>query len=151
MAFRVKVSRADRYLQFARELQDNMTELVDTTAAQVAEEAIESVSNEDGGGRFYKMRGSGQPGRVSISPNPPASDTGHLRNNIHVATSGDLVDRSRVTRDVESRADYSEHLEFGTRYMDERPFMQPAADNGRIFMRRNAHRIIRRRRRRGRR
>ena len=49
-------------------------------------------------------------------------DTGHLKNSIQARPEGLLVWR------VESPADYSLYVEFGTRRMAARPFLTPAVE-----------------------
>jgi HK97 gp10 family phage protein len=53
-----------------------------------------------------------------------------LVNNIHV-----IIDPDGLGADVESRADYSEALEFGTSTMSARPFLQPALEENRSKIR----------------
>lgn len=56
--------------------------------------------------------------------NAPKTDTGRLVNSILVEERDDAVV-------VGSNVKYSEYLEFGTRYMAARPFMQPALEKSR--------------------
>tara|TARA_B100001057_G_scaffold499458_1_gene610197 strand:- start:1661 stop:2065 length:405 start_codon:yes stop_codon:yes gene_type:complete len=61
----------------------------------------------------------------------PATDTGFLQSNIVVKR-----DPDGLGGDVESRADYSAPLEFGTKNMGARPFMQPSLEENRPKIRR---------------
>tara|TARA_R110000868_G_scaffold338306_1_gene599036 strand:+ start:96 stop:506 length:411 start_codon:yes stop_codon:yes gene_type:complete len=61
---------------------------------------------------------------ASTAGNPPNSDTGYLAGNIHLVIDGDKLGCS-----VESRANYSVALEFGTSSIAARPFLQPALES----------------------
>lgn len=63
--------------------------------------------------------------RISAAGDAPAGDTGFLASNIHLILSAD-----GMRGEVQSRADYSAPLEFGTRDMAARPFLQPALEQG---------------------
>lgn len=64
------------------------------------------------------------------APNqPPATDTGFLVSNITMDIEQDS--RGSIIGRVISSAPYSQHLEFGTTNMTERPFMQPALEKNR--------------------
>ena len=117
-----RIIRNKRYKQVIQEMRRNTQRLVDETANAVRNEAIRLVSQRDS-----QVEGPSLPGQ------PPGTDSSHLRNNINISNVN-----APLTRDVESGADYSAYLEFGTRDMAARPFMQPAADEGRRFIRRNA-------------
>ena len=67
----------------------------------------------------------------------PATDTGFLQSNIVVKR-----DPDGLGGDVESRADYSAPLEFGTKNMGARPFMQPSLEQTRPKIRRRIKRLI---------
>ena len=141
---KAKIIRDQEYNRALADSRRSITEIIDRTANHIRNHAIDLVSDEEGTGRFYKKRGSGKPGRASAPDHPPASDTGHLRNQIHVVARRGRDRRNRPTRDVISRAGYSSYLEFGTENDDgsvrmaPRPFMQPSAEEGRMFMRRLA-------------
>jgi|TARA_R110000803_G_scaffold29508_4_gene67236 HK97 gp10 family phage protein len=62
---------------------------------------------------------------ISSPGDAPAGDTGFLASNIHLIISGNGLEG-----EVQSRADYSAALEFGTRDMAARPFLQPALEQG---------------------
>lgn len=72
-------------------------------------------------GRTYTFRSVAH--QASAPGEPPAVDTGNLKNSLRVL---------EVTDDFASfgtSADYAAYLEFGTRHMEARPFLRPAADN----------------------
>ena len=88
----------------------------------VQSKAISSVSMPGAG----RDRGDGT--RASAPGQPPATDSGVLRNGI---TTDLVVEQDALVGQIIAYApanggNYAIHLEFGTRYMDARPFMQPA-------------------------
>ena len=121
-----RIIRNKRYRQVIQEMRANAQRLVDETANAVRNEAVDLVSRRD-----TQVSGPSEPGQ------PPATDSSHLRNNINVSNVN-----APLTRDVESGADYSAALEYGTQHIAPRPFMQPAAEEGRRFIRRNARRTL---------
>ena len=65
--------------------------------------------------------------QASAPNEPPASDTGYLA--AHIVT---VLDMDGLGANVESQAEYSAHLEFGTKEMNgARPFMVPALEMNR--------------------
>lgn len=72
-------------------------------------------------GHVYSIRGKAH--QASAPGEPPAVDTGNLKNSLRVL---------EVTDDYASfgtSADYAAYLEFGTRNMAARPYLRPAAEN----------------------
>lgn len=103
----------------------NIRSAVRISANDVRNEAITSItSNPRSGGETTRYNPK-RTIRISKEGDPPASDTGFLASNIHLVMDGDQLGAS-----VESRAEYSSFLEFGTRKMRARPFMQPALEKG---------------------
>ena len=103
----------------------NLQRAVRISANDVRNEAIDSItSNPRSGGETTRYNPK-RTIRISKEGDPPASDTGFLASNIHLVMDGDQLGAS-----VESRAEYSSFLEFGTRKMRARPFMQPALEKG---------------------
>lgn len=98
--------------------------VVQTAGTYVRSEAIKSIATGSKSGRIYK-RGT-VIHRASAAGEAPATDTGFLVSNIAL-----VVDRERTGASVESRANYSGELEFGTRKMAARPFLQPALESAR--------------------
>ena len=64
-----------------------------------------------------------QGGTASAAGEFPATDTGFLVSNISTNV---ITDKNAVIGQVISAAPYSKHLEYGTRKMAARPFMQPS-------------------------
>jgi HK97 gp10 family phage protein len=99
-------------------------DIVATSANLVRNTAVSSIAQN--------------PNHPSKAGDPPATDTGYLQSNIYVA-----IDADRMGASVESLADYSVHLEFGTTRMEARPFMQPALESNKPKIRRMIADIIR--------
>ena len=86
--------------------------------------AKESIQRGNKSGRVYTRRGITH--QASAPGQSPATDTGFLVSNI---TTGDLKKSvASISIQVESKAPYSKFLEFGTRNMQPRPFLQPALE-----------------------
>ena len=104
---------------------DKKTEKVmESVTRKVMNDAKVSVSKK-GRGRSYPRK-SGPPHTASAPGDPPATDTGELKNNITM----DVIRRGKtVVGQIISGANYSEHLEFGTVNMEARPFLAPALKN----------------------
>lgn len=104
-------------------------------AALSLEVAVKQELSKPGSGRLYRRRS--RRGRIAVARarrrapkasefhrasapgEPPAPDTGTLRNSIHTARRG-----TRVT--VGTPVDYAPPLEFGGIHLKRRPFMRPA-------------------------
>jgi HK97 gp10 family phage protein len=103
-------------IEVAKKLQKG-ARLVEGTAKESIQRGVKS-------GRVYTRKGIQH--QASASGEPPASDTGFLVANI---TTGDLKKAvDSISIQVESKAPYSKFLEFGTRNMQPRPFLQPALE-----------------------
>lgn len=95
----------------------------------VATEAVSKVKSPPKSGRVYQKYTPRRTHQASAPGEAPASDLGTLAANISPqptkATSGGIV------KTVNSAADYSASLEFGTANIDPRPFMRPALEEKR--------------------
>ena len=89
-----------------------------------------SIQQHQSKGRTYGKH------TASVAGNPPNSDTGFLASNIFM-----VLDTDKLGGAVESRADYSGFLEFGTSKMGARPYLQPALDENRPKIRRKFARL----------
>jgi len=84
-------------------------------------EAIRSIQSGPKSGRTYEKYNPRRTHKASAPGQAPASDTGNLVSQImSVADGKDTL--------VESRAEYSKFLEFGTSKMLPRPFLFPASE-----------------------
>jgi len=87
--------------------------------------AVESIQRGSKSGKTYQLYNPRRTHTASREGEAPATDTGFLVSNIshNVKKSG----RNLVGQIVAS-APYAIHLEFGTRDMGKRPFLQPALE-----------------------
>ena len=83
-------------------------------------EAIKSIQTGSKSGVMYQMYNPRREHRASAPGEAPASDTGNLVSKIIVKQ------KTKNITNVESNADYSAFLEYGTSKMEPRPFMLPA-------------------------
>jgi len=83
-------------------------------------EAIKSIQAGAKSGIVYEKYNPRRSHRASAPGQAPASDTGNLVSKIIVKQ------KTKNITNVESNADYSAFLEYGTSKMEPRPFMLPA-------------------------
>lgn len=99
-----------------------------TAAAIVLVDLIKQILSQPGGGRVYRRGGVTH--TASLPGDPPAPDTGALRRSIGFQITGP----GRVGVGVEAGAPYWRFLEFGTRFIEPRPFLRPAVTFARAGM-----------------
>lgn len=92
----------------------------------VLNDANRSIADGDKTGRIYRRRGIEH--QASAPGEPPATDTGEL---IASGRAGAELNGDVVQGVVEYRAPYAVHLEYGTRKMAARPFLNPAIERNR--------------------
>lgn len=126
----VKVTRKPRIERVKQQYVSNAKQLVGIAAGLVRETAVTSILQGPKTGIFYS-RGTSKPHRASAAGEAPANDTSYLSQRIFIN-----MDVDGLGADVESAAEYSSFLEFGTSKMAARPFMHPAAESNRPKIRR---------------
>ena len=114
------VKRTKKYNSVNNEYNKITKQIISMAGQMVRNTAVKSIQSSSSGGRTYGNHTSSAEGQ------PPNTDTGFLASNIFA-----IYDTDKLGCDVESRADYSEYLEFGTSKMRARPFMQPALEENR--------------------
>jgi len=140
MAARTKIIRrggdykglSDDYERAARKIVEEAWVLVQGTAVQ-------SITSGAKSGINYTLYNPRRQHQASAPGEAPAADTGYLHSNIIWNVDSDSLGGS-----VESRAEYSEFLEFGTSKMAARPFLQPAAEENRPKLTKLAERLLKR-------
>lgn len=108
----VKYNNLDK---IARRLPEATDAVIRKTAFDIAAYAKDLMSGPRHG-RIYGTHQASAPGE------PPAVDTGNLKNSIGV----ELVAKAKAI--VFAAAEYASSLEFGTRRIAPRPFMRPAVE-----------------------
>ena len=103
-----------------KQLEPEFQEIVKGGAQLIRAEAIRSIQTGAKSGVMYQMYNPRREHRASAPGQPPASDTGNLVSKIIVRQ------KSQDVTSVESNANYSAFLEYGTSKMEARPFMLPA-------------------------
>lgn len=126
MSVRVKVTRVNKSSQILKKYERTVKNIVAAGAQDVRNTAVQSIQAHGSSGVTYTKYNPKRTHTASAPGSPPNSDTGYLANNIHF-----VIDSDGLGASVESRADYSEYLEFGTSKMRARPFMQPALEENR--------------------
>ena len=103
-----------------KQLEPEFQEIVKGGAQLIRGEAIKSIQTGAKSGVVYQMYNPRREHRASAPGQAPASDTGNLVSKIIVKQ------KTRNITNVESNANYSAFLEYGTSKMQPRPFMLPA-------------------------
>ena len=103
-----------------KQLEPDFQEIVKGGAQLIRGEAIKSIQTGAKSGVMYQMYNPRREHRASAPGQAPASDTGNLVSKIIVKQ------KTRNITNVESNANYSAFLEYGTSKMQPRPFMLPA-------------------------
>ena len=124
MDIKFKVSNLKKVLSQLDKLEKDMEipfqEIVKGGGQLIRGEAIKSIQTGAKSGVMYQMYNPRREHRASAPGQAPASDTGNLVSKIIVKQ------KSKNITNVESNADYSAYLEYGTSKMQPRPFMLPA-------------------------
>ena len=125
MDIKFKVSNLKKVLSQLDKLEKDMEipfqEIVKGGGQLIRAEAIKSIQTGAKSGVLYQMYNPRREHRASAPGQAPASDTGNLVSKIIVKNNKDVVR-------VQSNANYSKFLEFGTSKMLARPFMFPAKE-----------------------
>ena len=128
MQISIKVSGLEKALEVLRkaetELQEPIKDTLKGGAQLIRGEAIKLIQSGSKTGRTYKRYNPTRTHRASAPGEAPASDTGNLVSNIMVQEKGDSIE-------VQSNAEYSKFLEYGTSKMEARPFLFPAYEMSR--------------------
>lgn len=126
MKFRTSVHRDSKSSQISAAYNRKVKQIIASSGNMVRNTAVKSIQDHGSSGRAYEKYNPRRTHVASAAGNPPNTDTGYLASNIHI-----VIDNDGLGVDVESRAEYSEQLEFGTSKMAARPFMQPALEENR--------------------
>ncbi len=132
-----KIISKPRYGSVMKDYEANLKALVGRAGNLVRNTAVQSINQGSKSGVSYTKYNPRRTHTASAAGQPPATDTGFLVNNIVLD-----IDTNGLGANVESRADYSQALEFGTSKMAARPFMQPALEENKPKIRRLAKQMI---------
>ena len=124
MDIKFSVKNLKKVLKQLNRLQKDMEvpfqEIVKGGGQLIRGEAIKSIQSGGKSGVMYQKYNPRREHRASAPGQAPASDTGNLVSKIIVRQ------KSRDVTSVQSNANYSAFLEYGTSKMQPRPFMLPA-------------------------
>jgi len=132
-----KITRKPRTASVIKGYEGNLRALVGRAGNLVRNTAVTSINQGAKSGVTYQLYNPRRTHTASSAGQPPATDTGFLVNNIVLD-----IDNNGLGANVESRADYSAFLEFGTSKMAARPFMQPALEENKPKINRLAKQMV---------
>jgi len=125
MQVSIKITNLKKTLKKLEKLDEHMQkplqEVIMGGGQLIRGEAIKSIQTGAKSGIVYEKYNPRRSHRSSAPGQSPASDTGNLVNKIIVKNNGNEVR-------VQSNANYSKYLEYGTSKMLARPFMFPAKE-----------------------
>lgn len=122
----VTVTRQSKAKGVTAKYNAKLKQIIGAGGQMVMNEAKQSIQQNSGGGKTYQKYKPRRTHTASAEGQPPNTDTGFLVSNIFLQ-----IDPDGLGADVESRADYSGYLEFGTSKMEARPYLQPALEANR--------------------
>ena len=129
MDIKINVKNLDKVLsqlsRLNKELEKPFQEVVKGGGQLIRAEAVKSIQSGAKSGIVYEKYNPRRQHRASAPGQAPASDTGNLVSKIRVKQ------KNPNTTQVESGADYSAFLEYGTSKMQPRPFLFPAFEKSR--------------------
>ena len=124
MNIQIKVTNLKKVLsqlnRLGKDMEQPFQEVVKGGGQLIRGEAIKSIQSGAKSGVLYQKYNPRREHRASAPGQAPASDTGNLVSKIIVKQ------KSSDVTNVESNANYSAFLEYGTSKMEARPFMFPA-------------------------
>jgi HK97 gp10 family phage protein len=126
MSIRTKNTRIRNEDKILKQYESQLKQIIAAGGQMVMNEAKQSVQSHGSSGRTYTKYNPNRVHTASADGKTPNSDTGYLANNIYL-----VIDADKKGCEIESRAEYSEFLEFGTSKMQPRPFLQPALESKR--------------------
>lgn len=121
---------ANRFKQISERLEAEAAELVSETIDRVVEN-IEDAMELPKFGNVYGNHQASEPGE------PPAIDTGDLVDSVRTSM------ESPTSGTIEYTSDHAAAMEYGTVYIEPRPFLRPALDSERPIFRRGVQKLLR--------
>tara|TARA_R100000951_G_scaffold96205_1_gene85419 strand:+ start:2660 stop:3085 length:426 start_codon:yes stop_codon:yes gene_type:complete len=132
-----KITNKPRYRSVLKDYEGDLRALIGRAGNLVRNTAVTSVNQGVKTGGVSTRYNPRRTHTASAAGQPPATDTGFLATNIVLE-----IDVNQLGASVESRANYSTALEFGTSKMAARPFMQPALEENKPKINRLAKQMI---------
>ena len=129
---KVQSKNPNGFKNYSKSIQKELKRNLRIAGMMVRNTAVLSILSGGKSGKVYEKYNPRRTHRASGEGQAPASDTGFLASNIVLSKIND----QEMSIEVESRAEYSEFLEFGTQNMKARPFMFPALEENKPKIRR---------------
>lgn len=126
MTIRVTSKRINSSKAVLRQYGVQAERVIAVAGNMVRNTAVQGIQAHGSSGVTYQKYNPRRTHTASVAGAYPNTDTGYLVSNIHL-----VIDDDKLGASVESRAEYSEYLEFGTSKMQARPFMQPSLEENR--------------------
>ena len=123
MSISTRITRLPKYDRVERAYRTAVHRIISAGGQDTMNTAKKSIQSHGSSGKTYEKYKPRRTHTASAAGNPPNTDTGFLVNNINL-----VFDLDQLGVSVESRADYSGFLEFGTSKMQARPYLQPALE-----------------------
>lgn len=136
MKFKTQVIRRSKYSRVEGAYREAIRRIIASSGQDTMNTAKQSIQENSGGGRTYEKYKPRRTHTASSAGKPPNTDTGFLVSNITL-----VFDIDQLGVSVESQADYSGFLEFGTSKMQARPYLQPALEENKPKIRRKFARL----------
>tara|TARA_S200002703_G_scaffold154916_1_gene158433 strand:- start:9796 stop:10221 length:426 start_codon:yes stop_codon:yes gene_type:complete len=135
---RTDINRNPRQEEYLRNLDRRVIQAVKRSANLVRNEAVQGINRQTSSGSVYEKYNPRRTHTASLEGDYPNTDTGNLVRNI----APEFEDGGRIGF-VVSKALYSRFLEFGTRHMAERPFLQPSLEKAKGKIRSIFRKLVR--------
>ena len=129
---KVQSKNPNGFKNYSKSIEKELKRNLRIAGMMVRNTAVLSILSGGKSGKVYEKYNPRRTHRASGEGQAPASDTGFLASNIVLSKIND----QEMSIEVESRAEYSEFLEFGTQNMKARPFMFPALEENKPKIRR---------------
>lgn len=133
-----------KYLsQVAPQIEDNMNKSIKLCCGKVRSDIQESMAKtERDMSKTYFTNNKTKAHHPSLPGNPPAPDTGNLRESIRYEVHGEGSEIYGVVGSTQKDPDYAVFTEYGTNKMAPRPWLRPAMRDNNEFIRSNIAKAV---------
>lgn len=136
------LDRIERGTEAARKaISEELAKAMQASMLRVEREAKQSILNGQKSGRLYKFGNVFH--RASAPGEAPASNTGRLVNSIRGRVDTSALKQGRLEGTVSVNVSYGRPLEFGTSKMAARPFLFPALEKSKEWIRERLNKAVR--------
>ena len=124
--------------QVAPLIEDNMSKSIKLCCDKVRSDIQESMAKtERDMSKTYFTNNKTKAHHPSLPENPPAPDTGNLRNSIRYEVHGEGSEIYGVVGSTQKDPDYAVFTEYGTNKMAPRPWLRPAMQKNNEWIRKS--------------